>query len=136
MQPTTQELIRKIHDARELLMEVCIALNNPTAVAKPKPTPTPPMPKQMKYRGDTGLVRKALWDCGWFKHAEDCIFNDKRKNWSRIKVWFAGKIYAATQAEQEALEQALRKEFGDRILKMGFVPCFHQTQSLCIWLRK
>lgn len=135
MPPNTEELIAKIHDARELLMQVCIALNAPAATPQPKRTPTPPMPKQPQYRGDAGRFRRALWECGWFKHAKDMVFHDKRRNWSRIKLWFANSIYEASQMQQEALEAELRKEFGDRIIKMGFIKHWTDDKSFCIWLR-
>lgn len=130
-----QELIQELHSIRDKLMDICIELNAPNAGLTPYRTPTPPKPKQPQYRGDLGLVRKALWDCGWFNKSQDILFNDKRRNWSRIKVWFADKVYEATQAEQEALEQALREAFGDRIIKMGFIKTYRDSKSLCIWLK-
>ena len=136
MQPTTQELIAKVHAARELLMEVCIALNAPTVVQRPKRTATPPMPKKPHCVGDSGKLRAALWECGWFAHAKDLVFSDTTKNWRRIKLWRASLLFQATQAEQHALSEELHKQFGDRIIKLGFIPHWRGTQSLCIWLRK
>lgn len=135
-----QEIIRQLHDIRDTLMDLCIELNTPATASKPKRTPTTPKPKQPQYKGDTGRFRKALRDCGWTEHADSSVFHDKRKSWSRIKLWFANQIYEATQAEQETLEAAIRKEFGDRVIKMGFTEGMPWAngdcqKQLCVWLK-
>lgn len=130
-----QELIQELHSIRDKLMNICIELNAPAAGLTPIRTPTPPMLKKPQCRGDVGLVRKALWECGWEKRAKCFLFSDKHKNWSRVKVWFANDIFDAPQAQQEALAEALREAFGDRIIKMGFIKHWTNDRSFCIWLK-
>jgi hypothetical protein len=90
------------------------------------------------HRGDNGLFRSALLLSGFFEHSEDTIFNDKSKNFRRLKLWFADRVFNAPQEQQQALEKLLREAFGDRILCMYFQPSYSrwsQYKSLCIRLK-
>ena len=86
---------------------------------KAAPIPTPP---QKKYRTNTdvGAFRQALADVGFVKQAEDgTIFNDKNVNSRRLKLWFGRAVCDATNEQKEALDNALKKYFGDRLLDHG-----------------
>lgn len=91
-------------------------------------------------RGDIGLFRSALLLAGFFHQSEGSIFNDYRKKegFRRLKLWFAGSVFEASQEQQKALEGYLREVFGDRILSMYFTstPCWSAAAySLCIRLK-
>jgi len=90
------------------------------------------------HRGDAGLFRSALLLAGFFERSECSIFNDKSKNFRRLKLWFADSVFNAPQEQQQALEKLLREAFGDRILCMYFQPSYARWQplwSLCIRLK-
>ncbi len=101
----------------------------------------------MNYRGDNGRFRQALMESGFTSRATSSIFNDNSKarpstNVRRLKLWFADAVFNAPQQQQRKLERALRKQFGDRIISMYFIPGAHSwyrpddgTKSLCIKLR-
>lgn len=87
---------------------------------------------------DTKLFRAALLLSGFFERSECLIFNDKRNNFRRLKLWFATPVFNAPQKQQQALEQLLRETFGNRILSMYFVKAerWHGvTWSFCIRLK-
>lgn len=87
---------------------------------------------------DIKLFRAALLLSGFFERSECLIFNDKRNNFRRLKLWFASAVFDAPQKQQKALEQLLRDAFGDRILSMYFIPAerWHGAPwSLCIRLK-
>ena len=92
-------------------------------------------------KGDVSLFRGALLLAGFLPHSESYIFNDYRKTtgFRRLKLWAATWVFEAEQAQQQALEKALREAFGDRILSMYFVANVHgwtpRGKSLCIRLR-
>lgn len=125
----------QLWEAARMIGEVRKALTGATAAQTPKGVQYNPGLKKPQCRGDVGLVRKALWECGWEKRAKCFLFSDKHKNWSRVKVWFANDIFDAPQEQQEALAEALREAFGDRIIKMGFIKHWTKDKSLCIWLK-
>ena len=86
---------------------------------KAAPIPTPP---QKKYRTNTdaGAFRQALADAGFVKQAEDgTIFNDKNVNSRRLKLWFGRAVCDAPAEQKEALGNALKKYFGDRLIDHG-----------------
>ena len=93
------------------------------------------------YRGDIGLFRACLMMSGFCVSAGSSIFNDDskakpKKGTRRLKLWFADSVYEAPQEQQWALEGFLREAFGDRIIKMEFIPggwC-DDWKSLCIKL--
>ena len=91
------------------------------------------------YRGDIGLFRACLMMAGFCVSAGSTIFNDNDK-WHtkrRLKLWFADSVFNASQEQQWALEGFLREAFGDRIIKMEFIPggWNGNWKSLCIKLR-
>lgn len=86
---------------------------------KAAPIPTPP-PKKYRTNTDAGAFRQALADAGFVKQAEDgTIFNDKNVNSRRLKLWFGRAVCDATGEQKEALGNALKKHFGDRLLDHG-----------------
>ena len=79
------------------------------------------------YRGDIGLFRACLMLAGFPATSESSIFNDDskakpKKPTRRLKLWFADSVFNASQEQQWALEGFLREAFGDRIIKMEFIP--------------
>ena len=87
--------------------------------AKVAPIPTP---SQKKYRinTDIGAFRQALADAGFVEQAEDgTIFNDKNVNSRRLKLWFGRAVCDAPVEQKEALGNALKKYFGDRLIDHG-----------------
>lgn len=93
----------------------------------------------MHFKGDTGKFRKALAHAGFKGHAEDMIFNDDRHGTPkppgrRLKLWFADGIAVAPLDKQWKLEEALRKEFGNRIVSMHFIAHWRGGKSLVIRL--
>lgn len=90
------------------------------------------------YRGDKGSFRMALMNAGFERHAEQgMIFNDvaKVRGYRRLKLWIAGKIQEAPQAQQEKLVAELKKEFGDRFISVYLTqtPRFMgPSWSLCV----
>ena len=102
----------------------------------------------MRYKGDTGKVRKALATAGFLgsqTYADDAfIFNDKAKNGTRrLKVWSANSIIFADDATQQRVADALKSEFGDRLIQMFSIPWMHTSylprlgdrRALCIRLK-
>ena len=124
----------RLWEAGRMIEDVRRALDG--AARKPKPARVAPKPKKPLCVGDRGKLRTALWECGWFGHATDIIFSDNRKNWRRVKLWMANNIFEATQAEQLALSEAIQAQYGDRVIKVGFMKHYRFGKSLCIWLRK
>ena len=93
-------------------------------------TPTRPAPKPLaitkvepkKYRTDTdiGAFRQALADAGFTEQAENGIFfNDKNVDSRRLKLWFGRAVVEAEQWQANALNAALLKYFGDRLIMCG-----------------
>lgn len=94
------------------------------------------------HRGDTGLFRSALLLAGFWNASEGTIFNDDSKakpkqSTRRLKLWFADSVFNAPLEQQWALEGYLREAFGDRIIKMEFIPggWNNDWKSLTIRLR-
>ena len=88
----------------------------------------------------TAKFRKALKDAGFVSTFGPTIFNDKRKNSRRLKLWSGRGIAEAPLAKQWALHDNLRAAFGDSILAMYFTkrggyggPIV--ADSLCIKLK-
>jgi hypothetical protein len=96
----------------------------------------------MQYRGDLGLFRASLMLAGFCPQSEDMIFNDNTRDGKRrrLKLWFADRVFQASQEQQKVLEQHLRDAFGKRILCMYFSQnVWHWSgnpgKSLCIRLK-
>jgi hypothetical protein len=97
----------------------------------------------VKYKGDTGAIRKCLAKAGFTGwRASDPgsqMFNDVSKSRAtrRIKLWFAQDVFDAADKEQRKLERALKAEFGTRYLGGHFVDAgyqYYHAKSLCIRL--
>lgn len=90
------------------------------------------------HRGDNGLFRSALLLAGFFERAEGSIFNDKHKNFRRLKLWYSTPVFNAPQEQQQVLEKLLREAFGDRIISMYFQRGYSRwtpIYQLCIRLK-
>ena len=97
----------------------------------------------VKYKGDTGAIRKCLANAGFtgWKASDfgSSMFNDVSKSRAtrRIKLWFAQDVFDAADKKQRKLERELKKEFGTRYLGGHFVDAgyrFNNSKSLCIRL--
>lgn len=98
-----------------------------TPTTRPGPTPLVirldiPLVKPKKYRTDTdiGAFRQALADAGFVEQAENGIFfNDKNVDSRRLKLWFGNAVVNANEKQDRALNNALLKYFGDRLIMCG-----------------
>lgn len=93
------------------------------APARPAPKPLViPKVEPKKYRTDTdiGAFRQALADAGFTEQAENGIFfNDKNVDNRRLKLWFGRAVVEAEQWQANALNAALLKYFGNRLIMCG-----------------
>lgn len=87
----------------------------------PVAAPLPKVPEK-KYRTNTdvGAFRQALADAGFVEQAADgLIFNDKNVDSRRLKLWFGKAVVDGSKAQMWALNEALKKYFGDRLISHG-----------------
>lgn len=90
----------------------------------PRPVVPAPLPKApaKKYRTNTdvGAFRQALYDAGFRQgQADGPIFNDKGVDSRRLKLWFGKDIVDGSKVQMWALNKALKKYFGDRLISHG-----------------
>lgn len=108
----------------------------------------------IKFKGDTGKFRKALFDAGFKNIAKDGpIFNDKGLcGGRRLKLWFAADVVYEDVAVQQEVYDNLKAEFGERLisvysLPVGYwahgargreqlVPGYLYSRSLCVKLKE
>lgn len=142
-------LAAKVEQARALLHEVAMELEMAYTVTAPPVFADGPVLrfktaddyKEPKYKGDVGLLRKALWDNGFLAQAaEGTLFSDKRTGGKRrLKLWFGGAVFNATQPVQERLAADIRRAFGSRLIEMGFNGSEvrgYNGKQFCIWIKE
>lgn len=90
----------------------------------PKPDRAPalklskaPVAKKYRTNTDVGAFRQALHDAGFTDEADNIIFNDKRQNSRRLKLWFGRNVFDASAAKQRKLAAALSRHFGNRLVE-------------------
>lgn len=72
--------------------------------------------------GDSGKLRRAIAAAGIPFPDRDRIYSEKRANDTRrIKLWHATTIVSATDQQRKALQVALRKEFGERLISAELI---------------
>ena len=77
--------------------------------------------KKFRTNTDVGSFRQALYNAGFIDRADELIFNDKNVDSRRLKLWFAGSVVNATEAQKQKLDLALQAQFGDRLLRHGAI---------------
>jgi hypothetical protein len=70
------------------------------------------------------------------------VFTDHRQGYKRVKVWFAHKLFTASQKQQRAIDRELRAEFGDKFISAYFIKRQNSWRgdsgdvSFCVRLKK
>jgi hypothetical protein len=71
------------------------------------------------FRGDAGLLREALHYIGVERNYGDTIFSDGNKHTRRLKIWMAGNLFNASNAQKKMFMERLKFHFGNRVVKYG-----------------
>lgn len=80
-------------------------------------------------------LRAADFDSHQFGGLPRTVFNDKRIDFRRLKLWTAKDVFAASQEQQQKLYDQLVNTFGDDLISTYFIPTKHGNVSLCIRLK-